>query len=174
MHLIKRTNRIWIGWATVIALTVAAAAFAQGLAPGNTAPAFTAKDINGKTISMPKDFKNKVVLLDFWATWCGPCRAEVPHLRDAYARYQKRGFEILSVSVDRDTNAARNYVKENKMTWRHVLDADNRGEASRLYKIEFIPTTVLLDGSTGKVIATGLRGEALGQAVDKALKERKR
>ncbi|HEY3269147.1 MAG TPA: TlpA disulfide reductase family protein [Armatimonadota bacterium] len=135
---------------------------------GQTLPAFSATDVNGKKVSLA-DYKGKVLLLDFWATWCVPCRGEVPHVVSAYKTYRSKGFEVLGVSLDRDKAALADYTKKNGMTWRQVYDKDSNYALAKKYNVEGIPSCYLIDGSTGKILAKDLRGDALGAAVKKAV-----
>ncbi len=115
------------------------------------------------------DLKGKVVLIDFWATWCGPCIAELPHVRAAYKRFHKDGFEIVSVSLDDPADAAKvaEFVKKNDMPWLQVHDTAR--EIGKRYGVTAIPVTYLL-GRDGKIIAANLRGEELEAAVAKAVR----
>src|SRR5438045_9659203 len=106
----------------IIALTCAASAPhapRSAVSAGQKAPSFQAKTVDGKTINFPDDYKGKVVLLDFWATWCGPCRAELPKVVAAYNQYHDKGFEVVSISLDRPKQgpALLQFVKVNGMTW---------------------------------------------------------
>src|SRR5712675_891831 len=91
---------------------------------GGKAPAFEAKSTDGKTIKFPEDYKGKVVLLDFWATWCGPCRSEMPNVVSSYEKLHEQGFEILGISLDRDNQGDKlaAYTRDNKMPWPQVYD----------------------------------------------------
>jgi len=127
------------------------------------APDFTAHDINGKRITLA-DVKGKYVLLDFWASWCGPCRKESPYLVKAYNQYKDAGFTILSVTVDKK-EAQQKWLKaiedDGTGAWQHVVEWDEvAGRPSYVYGVGPIPDNFLIDPS-GKIIARALRGEEL-------------
>ncbi|HTF90378.1 MAG TPA: TlpA disulfide reductase family protein [Planctomycetota bacterium] len=133
---------------------------------------FEAKDTEGKSVSFPADFKGKVVLLDFWATWCGPCMQEMPNVVRAYEKFHAAGFEILGVSLDNEKSIEKmpDVMANAKMTWRQVADGKYwQAEIAQIYAINSIPATFLVDGTTGKIIGAGLRGEKLDEALAKAL-----
>lgn len=113
---------------------------------------------------------NKYVLLDFWATWCGPCMGEVPHLKEAYAKYHDKGFEIYGVSCDRSEDEWLNGIREHDMNWLHVIQPrDGEMDALGAYGVTLIPSNFLIERATGKIVATNLRGEALGRKIAELL-----
>jgi thiol-disulfide isomerase/thioredoxin len=139
---------------------------------GKKITAFEAKDTEGKPLAFPVDYKGKVVLLDFWATWCGPCMKEMPNVVAAYAKYHEQGFEVLGVSLDDDKTIAKmpEVMKGAGMVWRQIADAKSwTGALPSLYAISSIPATFLVDGTTGEVLGSNLRGPALDEALAKAL-----
>ena len=107
------------------------------------APDFTLKDANGQTVKL-SDYKGKVVLLNFWATWCGPCALEIPWFQQFQQEYRSKGFEVLGVSMDEDGwNAVKPYIAEHKINYRVVLGNDSVGE---LYGgVDSLPTTFIID-----------------------------
>jgi peroxiredoxin len=135
---------------------------------GQLAPAFSMKTIDGKTTSLA-DFKGKYVLLDFWASWCMPCRQENPNVVKAYNKYKDRNFTILSVSLDKDAAAWKQAVAADKLTWTHASElSDFEGPTVRLYQVEAIPSSFIIDPA-GKIVAKNLRGEQLDEFLNKTL-----
>jgi peroxiredoxin len=115
---------------------------------------------------------NKVVLLDFWASWCGPCMREVPHLMKAYGDFHEKGFEIYGVSLDGDKESWMNAVQSNNFMWVNVLSLpDSEAKAPEKYGVSTIPSNFLIDSATGKIIAKNLRGEALEEELSKFFAE---
>ena len=127
---------------------------------GAVAPEFSMNDTEGKAIAL-SSLKGKVVLVDFWASWCGPCRQENPNVVKVYQKYHSKGFEILGVSLDQRKEDWLKAVKDDNLTWIHVSDLQYwQNAAARLYGVNAIPQSFLLD-KDGKIIAKGLRGEQL-------------
>ena len=131
------------------------------------APDFSASDITGNPLTL-SDFKGKIVLLDFWATWCPPCRAEIPNLLDIFRKYSGRDFVIISVSLDRDTAYAGKFVQEKGMNWRHIMDRDAASRIADLYQIQYIPSTLILD-RMGRIVTRDLRGTELKAKIGQLL-----
>lgn len=143
------------------------------LAVGKPATVFKAKTTEGTAIDFPASFKGKVVLLDFWAIWCGPCIGELPHLTAAYQKFHDKGFEVLGISLDRpgDDKKLAAFTKDKNMPWPQVYDGKYwQAEVAQLYGVRSIPTAYLVDGDTGLVIAnSGLRGSELEKTIEAAL-----
>jgi thiol-disulfide isomerase/thioredoxin len=133
------------------------------MAVGQPAPLFTCPTPDGEEIG-PETFKGKLLLIDFWASWCGPCRAESPNLKETYAKYKDKGVEFLSVSVDKSEEAWRKAMEEEGMEWPQVLAPKAGAEVMDLYQFSGIPFILLLD-QEGKIVAKHLRGEAIGRTI---------
>jgi thiol-disulfide isomerase/thioredoxin len=122
----------------------------------------------------PAALTGKVVLVDFWATWCGPCVAEIPNVREQYEKYHARGFEVIGISLDQDREALVKFVKDQKIPWPILFEqstgADWQHPLATYYGISGIPTVILI-GRDGKVIDLNARGERLGQQLDRIFKD---
>lgn len=126
----------------VCALLPAVTAHAIDMAPGSQAPTFTLKSLKDKNLSL-RDYRGQVVMLNFWATWCGPCRQEMPALNSLYEKYRTAGFVLLGVNVDVEPANAVRMVERLKVTYPILFDQDKT--ASVLYQVKAMPTTVLID-----------------------------
>lgn len=135
---------------------------------GQPAPVFDGTDNDGNAISLAS-LRGKVVLLDFWATWCGPCIGELPHLRRVNEKYAGDRFTILSISLDEDCDAARKMIAEKNMAWQHVCEGEWSGsKIAQLYNVMGIPSTWLI-APDGKIAAKSLRGHDLDKAIGELL-----
>jgi peroxiredoxin/outer membrane lipoprotein-sorting protein len=131
---------------------------------------FVAKDLQGQPVSLAR-YKGKVVLLDFWATWCGPCVKGLPELKGAYDKYHAQGFEVVGVSLDEDQKALASFIKKNEMPWPQVFDGKGwKSKVSTDYGVRSIPF-LLLVGRDGKIAAVNPRGK-VDAAVESALAAR--
>ncbi|HEY4149234.1 MAG TPA: TlpA disulfide reductase family protein [Chitinophagaceae bacterium] len=136
---------------------------------GEMAPDIALRDVNGKTLHL-SDLKGKVVLLDFWASWCGPCRKANKGFASLYAKLKPKGFEIFSVSIDDEKGAWQQAIAADKITWLQVNDKGGwYAPVATAWKIEQIPATYLLD-KQGKIVALDLEGRELEYRVNKLLK----
>jgi thiol-disulfide isomerase/thioredoxin len=140
---------------------------------GQKALTFRATTVDGKIVNFPGDYKGKVVLLDFWATWCPPCRAEIPKVVSVYNQFHGKGFEVVSVSLDHPKKGAEvlQFTKDNNMTWPQIYDGQYWKTAVAVqYGVHAIPCPVLVDGDTGLIIASDVG--ALGSRLTKAVQTR--
>lgn len=137
---------------------------------GKTVPDFSATDLDGNPISL-EQYRGKVVLLDFWAVWCGPCIAEMPNVKAVYNSYKAEGFDIIGISLDTDEDRLRDYLKENDIPWRQVFSGKGwDSPVSRQYSIRAIPAPWLID-KDGTLITHQARGDTLERLVAEAVKK---
>lgn len=140
----------------------------KNTATGVEAPDFEVATPDGKTIKL-SDLRGQYVLLDFWASWCRPCRGENPNIVANYKKYHNKGFEVFQVSLDKDKEAWLTAIEKDGLNWKHGSDLKYWQSApARLYNISSIPANLLLD-KDGKIIATNLRGPALGAKLSELL-----
>lgn len=123
---------------------------------------FTMTDVDGQPVDVLEEVrKHQITIIDFWASWCGPCRAETPHLVSLYERYKAKGLGIIGVSLDFDGMVWKKAVEELKMSWLQLSDLKGwKNEAAQIYGVTSLPYTLLVDGE-GNIITSNLRGEAL-------------
>jgi thiol-disulfide isomerase/thioredoxin len=141
---------------------------------GQPAPKFETKTIDGKTVRFPEDYKGRLVMLDFWATWCGPCLHELPGLIKVHEEFSPKGFTVLGISLDNEDAATElpAFLKSKGMVWPQSCDGGGwQASIVKLYGVRGIPSCWLIDGTTGNIVATSvdLRGAALRGTVEQAL-----
>ena len=145
----------------------------ERLAEGKVAPEFSFPTPDGKKKLGPQDFKGKILVLDFWASWCGPCRAEIPHLKEAYKEYSNKGVAFFSVSIDKDDAAWRKAMKEENMPWTQAQAPKAGKDVMKQYQFSGIPYILVLD-EEGKIVAKNLRGKALTDKLEELLSGKKK
>ncbi len=140
------------------------------LAVGNEPIPFSVEGLDGKKLSLA-DFKGKVVLLDFWATWCMPCKVEMPNVIRIHKKFNEKGFEIIGISLDNNKTAVESFIKDNEMVWPQFFDGKGwQNTVAQQYRVRSIPATYLID-KNGKIRYRSLRGKELEAAVEKLLNE---
>jgi peroxiredoxin len=138
------------------------------LTNGTKFPDFSEKDLLGNPLSVSQ-YEDKVVLVEFWATWCAPCVAELPNILKAYNKHHSSGFEVIGISLDRDEQKLKSFLKAKELPWVQYFDGKYwENKLAVKYGIDSVPATFLLDRQ-GKIIAQDLHGEALEEALTKAL-----
>lgn len=155
--------------------SIAARTTIQTLAPaggteiGMIAPNFTMNDQNGKSLSL-QQYRGKVVVLDFWATWCGPCRRALPHFKELWEKYKSKDVVFIGVSLDKDLNKWKQFIKDENMSWLHVADGKFWENAvAQQYGVESIPSVWVLDKS-GVIQGKNLYGSSVESSIEQALK----
>jgi len=141
-----------------------------GVTAGEKAIAFQAETVTGRMVRFPDDYQGKVVLLDFWATWCEDCRAELPNVLATYQKYHAKGFEIVGVSLDKTNQSATllRFVKKYDMAWPEIYDGGNWKAALAVkYAVHATPCPILVDGDTGIVLGAG--SEVIGSGLTRLL-----
>ncbi|MDD4857123.1 MAG: redoxin domain-containing protein [Candidatus Krumholzibacteria bacterium] len=151
---------------------ISKAATLRKLVIGAPAIDISATTNQGKAIRLSKDYKGKIVLLDFWATWCGPCRGEMPNVINVYNEFHGKGFEIIGVSLDNDKGKFESFVRDNGMKWPQLYDGKYwLSDYAKLYAVGQIPATFLIDRK-GIIRFKNVRGERLRDAVLQLVNER--
>lgn len=153
----------------LILSVLAASACAAQPKIGSKAPEINLPNINGGSTSLAS-LKGKVVLIDFWASWCGPCRINNKKVLPIYNKFHSRGFEIYGVSIDDSEAPWIKAVKQDKSQWIHVIDtkAATGNQLTQTWNIQYIPSTFLLD-KEGKIVASGVEGQELETLLQKLL-----
>jgi len=141
----------------------------KAVAVGQKAPDFTMNDVEGNPVALSSKIGAKLLLVDFWAAWCGPCRQENPNVVKVYTEFHKRGFDVFGVSLDQNKEAWIKAITDDKLTWTHVSDLQYwSNAAAKMYAVNSIPANFLLD-ETGTIIARNLRGEDLYNKVKEVM-----
>jgi thiol-disulfide isomerase/thioredoxin len=123
------------------------------------------KTLDGKDLDW-KAYRGKVVLVDFWASWCGPCIAEMPNVKEMYEKYHAKGFEVVGISLDRTRDALDKFMEKEKLPWQGLFDKDH--ELAKHFAVNSIPRPLLLDRQ-GRIVSTTARGAELGRLLEKYL-----
>jgi peroxiredoxin len=141
------------------------------VAIGQTAPDFTMNDVEGNPVKLSDVYSNnEYTLIDFWASWCGPCRHENPNVVATFNNYKAKGFGVMGVSLDNDSEKWKKAIADDKLTWTHVSDLQKwKNQAAALYCINSIPSNILVD-KTGKIVARNIREKKLPETIAGLLK----
>jgi peroxiredoxin len=135
---------------------------------GSNAPDFTMKDINGNDITL-SNYKGKYVLLDFWASWCVPCRKDNPYVKAAYEKLKDKNFVVIGVSVDEDGTKWKQAIEKDQLPWIHISDLKKENRVAHLYGVQPIPDNFLI-GPDGKIIERGLHGQNIEKTLNRIIK----
>ena len=140
----------------------------ERLAIGKEAPIFEFPTKDGKMINL-KDFRGEYLVVDFWASWCGPCRNEIPHLKELHEEYKDKGVQFLSVSIDKSKNAWKKAMKQENMAWPQIQAPGSGKDIMKEYQFSGIPYIILLD-KEGKIVGKQLRGKSLTEKLESTVK----
>lgn len=148
------------------------------LVVGQKALSFKAKTMKGEEVEFPASYKGKLVMLDFWATWCGPCVGEVPHMKEAYAEYKDKGFDILGISFDQENmdEKVNGFLESKEIGWSQIYEGKGWDTTlGGMHDVSAIPFVLLVDGDTSEILAdaSSLRGPGLKDFIGKMLESRK-
>jgi thiol-disulfide isomerase/thioredoxin len=141
----------------------------SNLIEGSVAPDFTLTTSEGKQMVL-SSLRGKIVMIDFWASWCGPCRKENPNVINVYKKFHTKGFEIIGVSLDDNAEKWHDAIVKDELPWYHVSELKGwESEVAKVYGVDAIPFTVLLD-KEGKILAKGLRSKNLEEKLNEIFK----
>ena len=164
---LKKTNPTYPPLLKYIKDKEDARAAAEKVKLGKVAPHFSYPTPDGVMVS-PEDYKGKIVVIDFWASWCGPCRNEIPHLKEVYEKYHPEGVELLSVSIDKKEGDWHKALAEEEMAWTQVLAPKAGKQTMKDYQFSGIPFIIILD-KDGKIVAKQLRGKKIDEKLEELL-----